>query len=235
MPKTLQQLCNAAREEIGFDVPSAYASATDPDGKQMFRIANRQGYDLSQAAVAWADLKTEATITLVAATQSYALASDYRYLVPATEWDQTNEKRLSGPLTTRQWAVSEHGGEVFGLNWRYEIRGGNIVFSQTVATGDAGTVISYEYVSKNWARTAADAAIAEFASDTDTQLFDDDLFIAGLKWRLKQAKGFPFEVELAQYTNWLNSYIARDGGMRDTNFIHREVLGVNVPETGFGS
>lgn len=234
MAKTLKQLCDAAREEVGFDVASAYASATDPDGKQMFRLANRQGYDLAQAAVKWEKLKTEANITLVAADQDYALPSDYRYMIPGTEWDQNNDKRLSGPLTPRMWAKSEHAGTVFGLNWRYEIRGGQIVFSQTVESGDAGTIISYEYISKNWAVASDSTEKDAFTADTDTQQFDDDLFIAGLKWRLLAAKKFPFELELAQYTNWLNSYIARDGGMKDTHFLKRDVLGVNIPETGYG-
>jgi len=234
MAKTLKQLCDAGREELGWDTPNVYASATDPDGKQTFRLANRQGADMVQESVIWQALKTEATITLVAATQSYALPSDYLYMVASTEWDQDADRRVMGPLTPRMWASNEHGGTVFGLNWRYEIRGGNIVFNQTVAAADAGTIISYEYASKNWALEGSTAKAA-FTMDTDTQRFDDDLFISGLIWRLKQSKGFPFELELTEYRGRMNKYKARDGGMADVYFGGDDYLGVNIPETGYGS
>ncbi len=233
--KSLKQLCDAAREELGWDTPNVYASATDPDGKQTFRLANRQGHDLSQEDVVWQALKTEAQITLVASTQAYALPADYRYMVAGSEWDQDAQRRVLGPLTPRLWAQEEYGGVVFGLNWRYEIRDGDIVFQQAVAAGDAGTVISYEYASSFWALDSGGSGKAEFTLDTDTQRFDDDLFISGIMWRLKQAKGFPYEVELAEYMRRLKRIKARDGGMADIYFIGpMETLDPNIPETNYG-
>lgn len=235
MSLTLAELCNAALEEVGFSTPSAYASGTDPDAKQVFRLANRQGFDLSQQPVVWEGLKTLETITLVAGTQAYDLPSDYRYMVPGTEWDQNNENRVLGPQSPRLWAEYEYGGDVFGLNWRYEIRNGQVVFNQTVESGDAGTVISYDYVSKNWARDVSDTPIERFAMDTDYQVFDGDLFSEGLLWRWKKAKGFDWQEDFTFYTRHLESYKSRDGGMEDVFFGERTFLGVNVPESGYGA
>lgn len=232
--KTLAELCDSARLRAGFDAPGVYASATDTDGKQMFELANEQGFELAQESVVWEALKTTETITLVAGDQDYTLPTDYRYMAPGTEWDQNNERRVIGPLSPRLWARSEYGGDVFGLNWRYEIRGGQVVFSQTVESGDAGTVISYDYVSSYWAKDSGGTAQARFVSDTDTQVFDDDIFIEGLKWRFKKAKGFDWEPDFALYTRHLDAYKARDGGMQDVHFIDEAFLAVNIPETGYG-
>lgn len=234
MSLTLKQLCDSAREELGWDVPSLYAASTDPDGKQTFSLANRQGSSMMREPIAWSELKTEATITLVAAQQGYNLAADYSRMVPGSEWDQDAQKRLIGPRTARMWAKDEHGGVVFGLNWRYEIRAGQVVFQQTVESGDAGTAISYEYVSSYWAKDTGGSPKLRFTSDNDTQRFDDDVFIQGLIWRLKNAKGFPSQVEFAEYQAQLNRLKARDGGMPDVDFGESLTLDPNIPETGFG-
>lgn len=231
---TLKQLCDAARQELGWSRPSSYASSPDDDGLQTFRLANRQGRDLADQAHPWEELKTEGTITLVAGTQAYALPADFRYLIPGTVWDSTAERITQGPLTPAEWARSQNSGTIFGLNWRYEIRSGDIVLDQTVAAGDAGTVISYEYVSSYWAKDSNGTAIIRFSADTDTQRFDDDLFIEGLIWRLKKAKGFDWESDAALYQRQLDRILSRDGGMRNVIFAEPSGLGVNVPERNFG-
>lgn len=234
MAKSLKQLCDAAREELGWDVPGSYATALDPDGKQTFRLAIRQGESMAQEDIVWQALKTEATITLVAAQQGYDLPADYGYMVPGTEWDQNADRRVLGAMSPRMWARQKHGGVVFGLNWRYEIRGGQVVFEQAVAASDAGTVISFEYVSDYWAKDNAGVPKAAFTADNDTQRFDDEAFIQGLIWRLKKALGFPFEMEFAEYTSRMSRLKARDGGMPDVHFVTHENALPNIPETGFG-
>lgn len=231
---TLKQLCDAAREEVGFSKPATYVGG-DSDGLQTYRLANRQGVSLLDEDTPWQALKTEATITLVAADQDYALATDFRYMIPSTTWDGTNERLALGPLTPMEWAFNQKSGIVFGLNWRWEIRGDQLVLDQTVTSGDAGTVISYEYVSKYWVTATGDSdpSKASFSVDTDTQSFDDDLFIEGLIWRLKKSKGFDWEGDYLFYQNHLKEIKARDGGMRDIDMLNKPSLSVNIPEGSF--
>ncbi len=231
---TLKQLCDAAREELGWSRPSAYADTTDDDGLQTFRIANRQGRDLADQAHPWEELKTEGTITLVAAQQTYSLPADFRYLIPSTVWDQDSERIGVGPLTPAEWARSQNEGTIYGLNWRYEIRSGDLVLDQAVAAGDAGTVISFEYVSSYWAKSSGGTAKLRFTLDTDTQRFDDDLFIEGMIWRLKKVKGFDWESDWQMYQGQLAKVLSRDGGMRDVTFRQSDRLAVNVPDFGYG-
>lgn len=228
---TLLQLCNAAREELGWSRPDSYAASTDDDGLQTFRLANRQGRDLADQVHPWEELRTEGTITLVASTQAYALPSDFRYIVPSSMWDVDAERIAVGPLTGFEWARAQNNGTVGGLNWRWQIRGGNFVFDQAVTAAGA---ISYEYISSYWAM-AGSAPKLRFTLDTDTQRFDDDLFIEGIIWRLRKAKGFEWESHAALYLQQLNRIMARDGGMRDVHFGDTaDVLAVNVPDGNYG-
>jgi hypothetical protein len=231
---TLKQLCDAAREELGWSRPSAYADTSDDDGLQTFRIANRQGRDLADQAHPWEELKTEGTITLVDGAQAYALPADFRYLIPSTVWDSNAERIAIGPLTAFEWSRSQNSGTIFGLNWRYEVRSGDFVIDQTVTSGDAGTVLSYEYISSYWARTSGGTAKLRFSADDDTQRFDDDLFIEGMIWRLKKVKGFDWEQDFAMYQNQLARVLSRDGGMRDIVMRERANLGANIPERNYG-
>lgn len=233
--QTLKQLCDAAREEVGYSKPNSYAAATDADGLQTFRLANRQGIALLDEHVLWQGLKKEATITLVAADQDYALETDFRYMIPSTSWDGTNERLALGPLTPMEWAFNQKSGIVFGLHWRWEIRNGELVLDQTVTSADAGTVLSYEYISKYWvaASDGADPTKDRFDSDNDVQVFDDDLFIEGMIWRLKKAKGFDWAEDFAFYNNHLQKIKARDGGFRDIDVFNKPALSVNVPEGSY--
>lgn len=232
---TLKQLCDAAREELGWTKPNSYAGSTDDDGLQTYRLANRQGRDLADQAHPWEELKTEGTITLVAGTQSYALPADFRYLIPSTVWDTDAERIGIGPLTPFEWARSQSSGTIFGLNWRYEIRGGDFVLDQAVEAGDAGKTLSFEYISSYWAKSSGGTNKLRFDADTDTQRFDDDLFVEGLIWRLRKSKGFEWESHAALYQNQLNRVMARDGGMRDVSLRRpADLLRVNVPEQSYG-
>jgi hypothetical protein len=231
---TLKQLCDAAREELGWSRPSAYASTSDDDGLQTFRIANRQGRDLADQAHPWQELKTEGSITLVGGTQAYALPADFRYLIPSTVWDGGAEKIAHGPMTPAEWSRSQNEGTIFGLNWRYEVRSGDIVIDQTVEAGDAGKVITFEYISAYWATSTGGTNKLRFDTDTDTQRFDDDLFIEGIIWRLRKAKGFEWQSHAILYQQQLDKLMARDGGMRDVAFRQPDRLMVNVPDANYG-
>ena len=106
---------------------------------------------------------------------------------------------------------------------------------QTVTAGDAGLEISYEYISSHWADSSGGTDQIRFQADTDTQKFDDDLFIEGIIWRLKKAKGFDWQSEAAIYQDQLSKVMSRDGGMRLVSFGHpTSPLVVNVGEGSFG-
>lgn len=229
---TLKELCDAAREELGWTKPAGYANTTDDDGQQTFRLANRQGREMADKN--WEVLKTTDRLYLTEGQQSYPFPLDFRHLLYNTAWEDNTDRLVLGPLTPQEWAYNQNYGVVFGLNWRFEVSGGALVLDQAVTAADTGREINYRYISSYWAKNSGGTSILRFSADTDTQKLDDDLFIHGLIWRLKKAKGFDWEEDYQFYERELARIYARDGGMREVSFKQPESLMVNVPDGNYG-
>lgn len=237
MARTLKQLADAALEEIGFSKPSSYIGNTDETALQMVRIAQRQGDELSKESPPFNALVKEGTITLVTGTQEYSFPSDFRYIVPSTSWNQDSQRITIGPLTPSEFKHEEVWGTVSSINLQWRIRNGQLDFATDITSGENGETIVYDYVSSFWSVDGADGttALERFQDDSDTQVFDEELFIRGLIWRFLKRKGFDWEGDFAQYERDLARVKARDGGLRDISMIPRFHLGVHIPEDGFGS
>jgi len=225
---TLLSIVQDATDEIGFPQPATVVGNAEVN--QMFRLLNREGESLSKWG--WQALREEDTFTLVTSTQTYALATDFRYIVPDTMWNRDNKRKVVEPLTSSEWQFFQGWSTVNGLNLRGRIRNSLIEFEQTIVSGDNGKTIAYEYISTNWSLTSGSSAQQKFAADDDTSLLDDELLTLGLIWRFRKAKGLPFETDLAEYQKEVSQAKARDGGSRKLRLGGDSVnhLGVNIPE-----
>lgn len=233
---TLKQLCDSALEEIGFSKPSSYIGSSDKTALQMVRLAQAQGNQLATENPPWNDLIKEGTITLASGDQDYALPSDFRWIKPDSVWNQSDQHRTTGPLTSSEWQYLKNWGTVQGLFFEWRIRNSEMEFIQTIGSSENGEVIVFDYVSKNWAIDGTDdtTELAKFEADDDYTVFDDELFILGLKWRFLKQKGFNWEEDFSLYTRHLSQEKARDGGMRVVRMGATMQLGVNIPQDGFG-
>jgi hypothetical protein len=230
---TLLSIVQDAVDDIGgFDVPATVVGNTD--ARQYLRLLNREGEALSRHP--WEILIKEDTITLVTADQDYALASDYRYMIPHTQYNRDDQRPLIW-INSREWQFFKGWTTVNGLNLRARIRNNELEFEQTITSGDNGKTIAYEYVSKNWTLTSGAAAQQKFAADDDTSVLDEELLTLGLIWRFKKAKGLEFQTDLMEYSNQVKLALARDGGSRDLELGRdaRQHLGVNTPEGTYPS
>ena len=239
MSQTLRELCDAALEEAGFSTSQAYANAMDETGKQVFRLALREGHALARGyrGHRWQALMKTYPVTLAAGAQTYALPADYAYMVPNTLWDRGNKRIGIGPLSGQEWQFLKGWTTVQGLNRRFRIRGGQLEFEQPITAAEAGSAVHFEYVSNYWARDSTQVAKRAFTTDTDEHVFDDDLFALGVLWRFKKAKGFDWELDYQEYATELTKLMARDGGERVIRFgepAFGAYLGVNVPDRQYG-
>src|SRR5262245_36207707 len=100
---SLLTICRTALREIGgFDVPPSFFTSNKPTAVQCVALANRAGKTIEQD-VRWAELVTEHTFTTTASTATYALPSDFRAFANMSQWDRTNNWRLTGPVPSMVW------------------------------------------------------------------------------------------------------------------------------------
>jgi hypothetical protein len=227
---TLLTIVQDAADEIGWDSPTTVVG--NSDANQFFRLLNREGEALSKYP--WEILVKEATYTLATSDQDYALATDFRYLLPATVWNRDNQRSIIW-INSQEWQFFKGWTTVNGLNLRARIRAGQMEYEQTITSSDNGKTIAYEYISKNWTASTLSVAQQKFAVDTDTSVLDEELLTLGLVWRFKKAKGLDWEADFADYNKEVKLAKARDGGSRlislaKYNFQH---LGANTQEGNF--
>jgi len=227
---TLLTIVQDAADETGWDQPDTVVGNSDAD--QFLRLLNREGEALSKWP--WEILVKEDTFTLVTADQDYALASDFRYLLPTTMWNRDNKRAIIW-LNSQEFQFFKGWTTVNGLNLRARIRNNEIEFEQTITSSDNGKTIAYEYISKNWTADSGSTAQQKFAVDSDTSVLDEELLTLGLVWRFKKAKGMDWQADFQDYKQEVQSAKARDGGSRILRFGRGPVqhLGVNTPEGNF--
>jgi hypothetical protein len=230
---TVLSLCQDAIREVGsFSAPTYLVGNEDPIAQQILALSGLVGKRLAQED--WSDLLTEYTFPTVNGTSTYSLPSDHDRFANATFWDGTEYEPLVGPMTNKQWQhLKRSVAAPAGIETYFRIRAG--LFEVFPTPTDARTLV-FEYYSKNWviANGDTDPTKAAITADNDTTIFDERLFIDGLKAVFLQAKSLPYEVEAGLYQSRLDKLIANDGGAQVVRFGSR--IGTrNLPETGFGA
>lgn len=234
---SLLTICQDACYETGVRAPTTIVGNSDSTARQLLRLANRVGEEVSQDH-AWQALVSEHTITLVSGTQTYALPSDIRWEVPDTTWNRTDNRRVINPLSASQWAREKGWSTIGGLELEARIKGNLFEIEETVGASEDGDSIVFEYISNKWAQTALSVAQHKFQADTDTCILCEELITEGVVWRFKKAKGLDdWQKDESDFNRLKEKMKARDGGSRKISLggLQKDyILAVNVPDRGFG-
>lgn len=236
---TLLTIAQNACDELGIPRPTTVYGSSDPQLRQLLRIANRVG-DLLYKAHAWTILQRLHSDTTIASTAEYSLPSDFGRFIDDTAWDATNYWEMRGPLTPQDWALRKYGiigVSAFRKRWRVKRAStGNTRKFAIDPTPTSADDFVFEYVSNGWVIKASDSTVTNaWTADTDTTVFDEYLFEQGIIWRWGSRKGFDITVDLPDFENELEKAIARDGGASKLSLsAQSDSFGVNMQEGNFG-
>jgi hypothetical protein len=206
---TLIDVVQRTADELGLPRPTSVAG-NDHLARQLHALANAAGLDLVRSHD-WGVLQSLAAITTQEGVFDYDPPADFHRMVADTHWDRSNDRRMSGPDTPQmdRWR-RESGVAANGTRRTFRRVGGKIrIFPTPTATGEE---LVYEYVSKNWARSATAVAQEEMAADTDTCVFAKDLMIKSVKWRFMAAKGLYADALRDEFNELRDLEIAADVG-----------------------
>jgi hypothetical protein len=184
-------------QELGLPIPVSVVG--NPDGQigQILGLANREGDELAEIEGGWPALRGEQVFNLVAGTDTYPVPTDFSYYYQGTAWDRTTHQPVLGPLSPEEWQAVKSGLYPAGLFYRFRMFGvNNIVFLPVPANTDT---IAIEYRSTNWCQSALGAGQGAFLADTDNPVLPPTLFVLGIKWRFRAAKGLDYSEERAAY------------------------------------
>lgn len=107
----LSEFIRSVADECGYTVASgSIVNATDDLTKQLVAMANRLAQEIAHDYI-WPQLRKTATITTVANQANYNLPNDFSFYHFDTFYNQSDEWKLYGPLTSQEYA------ERIGYNW----------------------------------------------------------------------------------------------------------------------
>jgi hypothetical protein len=236
MPRSCVQIVQEACGNLGLAQPNTAVSSTDFQIIQMLSLLNEEGSKLARR-FEWQALTSEATFTTVATVSQGTLTSiiganaRFRKIVDETIWNRTTGTIVLGPIPPEEWqgrlAITSAGPYA-----EYRIRGGSLLFDPVPTAGES---CYFEYVSYNWA-TLADGSgpKSRFTLDDDLPLFDDEVLLAGLKWRWKESKGLDFQQAFDDYEDLVLSMMSDDKTARRIK-LDNMLSSMRAPGVPYGS
>ncbi|ARM14170.1 MULTISPECIES: hypothetical protein [Rhizobium] len=199
----IQNVC----AEIDLDPPAAVMSSADPQVRQLLILTTRAGRDLLKDHD-WSVLTTVRDFTATGVIPEPAEPpSDFkRFVENSMIWNVSRLWSLNGPVEPQAWdRLTILNSNPVPQVWR--MLGGKLAFFPN----DVGETLRYEYVSSNWiAINGGTTYAADWANDTDTARFPEDLLELSLIWRWKRAKGLDYGEELENYERAKESSIGAD-------------------------
>lgn len=246
---TLLATIQRVNRRLGLPSPGGtiIADTSNLQDQQMWEIANDVGTDLMRSAI-WPFLRKVCTITTVDATATYTISvgsGNTTYtcdrLIPDVQYDDTNGWRFLGDVGDDIWYAYQYDLVTTPIRriWRMVTKTSIEIFPIPTADDD-GETLAVPFVTDKWVvNSGATAYTSAFAADSDTHLFDWDLFDLGVVWRFLEAKGLNYAGPLKRYNEELDRRIAhsRNPGRLSLNSRRgtRLISHANVPDTGYGS
>lgn len=166
----------------------------------------------------------------------YPLPPDYETITDNTHWDKTKHWQMLGPVDAQQWQWLKSGYISTGPRVRWRILGNTF---QIWPPYNAEEYLGFEYRSRGFVRSAANAVLNSFQADTDTTVLDDTVMVLATKLKYFQIKSFDTTALQQDYMRYLSIAKANDKGSATLSFAPMPsavLIGwANIPDTGYGS
>jgi hypothetical protein len=166
----------------------------------------------------------------------YPLPADYETITDNTHWDKTKHWQMLGPVDAQQWQWLKSGYISTGPRVRWRILGNQFEIWPPYNTQE---YLGFEYRSKGWVRSAANAVKNSFTADTDTSVLDDAIIVLLTKLKYFQIKSFDTTALQQDYQRYLSVAKANDKGSATLSFAPQPsavLIGwANIPDSNYGS
>jgi hypothetical protein len=187
MASTVLSLVQDFCGEQGLPVPPLLVGSQETSIRQFLAISQMVMRELSEFR--WADQRLRKTWTSITGQDQGPLTtifgSGYYGIEPGTLWNQSRRMRIFGPLSDQIWQalqVLPNAGPEF-QSW---ISAGRLYVSPAQNGTDT---LSGIYITKYTVLGVDLIAKERITADSDTLLFPDMVFLLGLKYRWRKAKG----------------------------------------------
>ena len=240
---TVNQIVNAVAVQVGLTSVADVFSAADPAFTQMTSLLTT-GLQTLMEDYEWNNLVRTHQITTTAVDDgSYALPSDFAYMIDQTGWERSDNVPLLGPLSAQEWTYllgRDLVSSTIYASFRFDQNEFYIFPNNPVI---AGLDVNFEYISRNLIQIASAPTTYtdEATIGADVVMFPPNLIKQQLRMLFLEAKGFDNSAAAAAFARSIESWMGKDnsagvlsvaGGRNGYPYLN----GVrNTPDTGYGT
>lgn len=236
--RTALTLLNTVLGEIGMPAISSVLS-TDDTAVQLVYLANGLGSRVGLLPF-WSELSETFSVTTIAGQTTYGLPADWAVPIQGTAWDRSARWPLIGPSPPAQWQILQSGFGVAAPQFRFRFINYQLVLFPEPA---AGHEIVHEYLSSGWVLGLSGPTATQrkprITADTDYVLFNEEMFITGVKTAWLLAKGLDASAALSEFQKMIEAGWANSSSAPILSFCTDPgdffITLANVPDAGFGS
>ncbi|NVN06061.1 hypothetical protein HW509_10740 [Asaia spathodeae] len=199
----------ASRRLLSQDQGSLF-TGSDPLQVKFLEIMSESIQDIAQAHD-WNDLSQQCTLVTDGNTSDFALPSDYgRMLVKADVHSSIWSVNYEPAKDKDEWIQLQRfmPSTIPGY---WIIYGGQMHLLPTPRASENPT---FWYISTNLVRGADGTMKADFTSDDDSFVLDEQLLLLSTIWRWKQAEGLDYQEDMQNYEVRLSQLAAKDHGSK---------------------
>jgi hypothetical protein len=148
-------------------------------------------------AYEWQELQKEHTFASVASTVGYALPSDYDSMINDTFWNSTNNQKVLGPKSPKEWRwLNNSTASNASSSDYFRIRDNE---TQIFPTPSSVENFVYEYMSNLIVEDSGGTGQTGWQADTDVPVIDEYLVKLNATWIFLKMQGRPYAEEQREY------------------------------------
>ena len=206
--------------------PNAFFSATGQFEMELSDLINEVAQDVAKYRD-WQALLQFATITGDGVATEFTPSADFDRMPSDLVMQDTNTWLWGYQRITDPGAFERLGATGFiGFPGGWTFYGDKLRFAPAPASG---SVTTFPYITKNWARPQSGSDKAAFTADTDSFLLPERLLTLGLVWRWRENKKLDASGDQEAFVKALDEYAAKDGGSRVIRQNARRVFAGTYP------
>lgn len=229
---TLLTICQRAANLLSIPQPTTVVNSTDQQVRQIYALANEEGdslardFDWQVMRIQWIFYTSNDPV------QVGAVPDDWDRFLGNSFFNRSTRRSVIGPITPQQWQAIQAQPQLNRVFLAFVERSGEFLVTPTPAAGEE---IAYEYITKNWARSALGVPQDQFTADDDTAFISERLITFGIRWRFLQANGLDYAEAMRTYELEKEKVEARDGGSSELTSTGSDsyVLSPNIPIGSF--
>lgn len=196
---TVLSLVQSYCREYNLPVPTALQGSSDAGALQLREILQRSGREAWKRAN-WQKCSRRISWASVAGADQGNLDTlfpeNFANLIPNTLWNQTQRRRILGPVADGNWQIQQAVYPT-GPLYHFRIAQNRLQISTAMP---AGHTLSAIYKTQNW-MTSGGVDGARYLTDADLSYFSDDIMLAGLRAYWLRAKQMPHVLEMEEFDN----------------------------------